>query len=101
MLTFIGDCEGQTLFEREEIWRSPVLVLEATFLEPGEEEFARSRGHSHVADIARALAAAGDQVAVQHLVLKHFSMRYEPEQIRTLVRAAIPERFQGLVRLML
>jgi ribonuclease Z len=101
LLTFIGDCDGQTLLEQDHIWASPVLVIEATFLEQGEEELARKKAHTHLSEIALALETFGDRVACEHIVLKHFSMRYGAEQIASLVAAGLPERFRSRVRLLL
>ena len=101
LLTFIGDCNGATLLEQEHIWASPALILEATFLEPGEEELAAKKGHTHLSEIASALDRLGDRVRCRHLVLKHFSMKYSHERVTELVAAGIPERFRERVRVLL
>ena len=101
ILTFIGDCDGATLLEQDHIWASPVLILEATFLEPGEEALAMRKAHSHLIEIVRALDTFGDRVACEHIVLKHFSMRYSRERVFELVGTAIPERFRDRVRILL
>jgi ribonuclease Z len=101
LLTFIGDCDGATLLEQEHIWASPILVLEATFLEPGEEELAAKKAHTHLSEIAAALETLGDRVACQHIVLKHFSMKYSRERIEELIAAGIPERFRERIRVFL
>lgn len=98
LLTFIGDCNGATLLEQAHIWSSPILILEATFLEPGEEALAIKKAHTHLSEIATALETLGDRVTCQHIVLKHFSMKYTREQVLTLVAAGIPERFRDRVR---
>lgn len=101
ILTFIGDCDGATLLEQDHIWSSPIVILEATFLEPGEEELAIKKRHTHVFEIAAALEQLGDRVASQHIVLKHFSMKYSRERILELVPAAIPARFRDRIRILL
>jgi ribonuclease Z len=101
LLTFIGDCNGATLLEQEHIWDSPVLILEATFLEPGEEELAAKKAHTHLSEIAAALEKLGDRVACQYIVLKHFSMKYARERVVELVTAGIPERVQERIRVFL
>jgi ribonuclease Z len=101
LVTFIGDCVEQTLFEEEHIWASPILLLEATFLEAGEEELAEKRAHTHLSGIARALEHFGERVQCRHIVLKHFSMRYRRDQIFELVKAGIPQRFQDRIRVLL
>jgi len=101
LLTFIGDCDGATLLQQEHIWASPVLILEATFLELGEEELALKKAHTHLTEIAAALETMGDRVACEHIVLKHFSMKYSREQVLELVAAGIPARFRDRIRVFL
>jgi len=101
LVTFIGDCDGRTLLEQEHIWSSPVLLLEATFVEPGSEPEAAAKGHCHLSDIARALAELGERVRVEHLVLKHFSMRYSPAEVAERVDAVIPAPWRDRVQLLL
>jgi ribonuclease Z len=101
LVTFIGDCVEETLFDEEHIWASPILILEATFLEPGEEALAEKKAHTHLSGIARALEHFGERVRCEHIVLKHFSMRYPREQVFALVDAGIPERFKDRIRVFL
>ena len=101
LLTFIGDCDGQTLIEQDHLWASPIVILEATFLEPGDEPLAARKAHTHLAELAAALEALGDRVACEHIVLKHFSMKYPPERVRALIAAGIPERFRDRIRILL
>lgn len=98
LLTFIGDCNGATLVEQAHIWESPVVMIEATFLEPGEEELAIKKAHTHLAEIAAALEHLGDGVKTQHIVLKHFSMKYTRDRVLELCAAGIPQRFRDRVR---
>ena len=101
LVTFIGDCIGGSLVEQAHIWASPILIIEATFLEAGEEELAAKKLHTHLSDIAHALEHFGDRVACRHIVLKHFSMRYPRDQVLALVAAGIPERFRDRIRVLL
>ena len=101
LLTFIGDCDGTTLLEQEHIWASPILILEVTFLEPGEEDLAIKKAHTHLSEIATALETLGDRVQCKHIVLKHFSMKYTREQVFEHVAAGIPARFRDRVRVFL
>ena len=101
LLTFIGDCNGATLLEQDHIWASPILILEATFLEAGEEALAVKKAHTHLAEIASALETLGDRVACKHIVLKHFSMKYTREEVFAHVAAGIPARFRDRVHVFL
>lgn len=98
LLTFIGDCNGATLLEQEHIWASPILILEMTFLEPGEEALAIKKAHTHLSEIVTALETMADRVQCKHIVLKHFSMKYTRERIVELIGAGIPERFRDRIR---
>ena len=101
LVTFIGDCIGESLLAEAHIWQSPVVIIEATFLEAGEEALAAKKMHTHLAEIAHVLDELGDRVATQHVVLKHFSMKYSADQVRSLVGAGIPERFRDRIRILL
>jgi ribonuclease Z len=101
LVTFIGDCIGRSLLDQVHIWDSPILIIEATFLEAGEEALAAKKAHTHLTDIAKALDELGDRVACEHIVLKHFSMKYPKDQVVALVTAGIPERFRDRIRVLL
>jgi len=101
LLTFIGDCDGATLVEQAHIWASPIVILEATFLEPGEQELAAKKAHTHLSEIATALDTLGDHVASRHIVLKHFSMKYPRERILELVASGLPEKFRDRIHVLL
>jgi len=101
LLTFIGDCTGATLLEQDHIWASPIVILEATFLDETEQALAVAKAHTHVLEIAAALDALGDRVACRHIVLKHFSMKYTREQVFELVARHIPERWRERVKVFL
>ncbi len=98
LLTFIGDCIGQSLFDEAHLWQSRVVILEATFLAPGEEELAAKKGHTHLHEIARAVEKFRPDC---ELVLKHFSMRYSKNEIVDHVARAIPAWFRPRVQLLI
>lgn len=101
LVTFIGDCIGASLREEAHIWQSPIVIIESTFLDAGEEALAAKKMHTHLGEIARVLDELGDAVATRHIVLKHFSMKYGADQVRALVAAGIPERFRDRIRVLL
>lgn len=85
-LTYCGDT-GPAVFEREpEIYRSPVLMLECTFL--GDEY--RDRGsrfkHLHLADIA----AHAERFENAAIVLHHLSRRHRVADLREEVARLMP-----------
>jgi ribonuclease Z len=101
LVTFIGDCIGASLVEQGHIWASNVVIIEATFLEPGEEATAADKMHTHLGEVVAALEALGDRVLAKHIVLKHFSMKYPRDRVPEIVAAAIPERFRDRIRILL
>jgi ribonuclease Z len=92
-VTFIGDCIGDSLLDQSHIWDSPILILESTFLDPGEKEMAKAKGHTHIEEIAHALREMKGQMKTQHLVLKHFSMKYSKDHVLRRVKESIPKFF--------
>ncbi len=101
LVTFIGDHTARTLREVAHIWDSPVLIIEATFTADGDEAMAAARGHTHLCEVARVLSDGGAAIACSAIVLKHFSLRDEPEAIRAAVARHIPAAFRERVHLLI
>lgn len=99
-LTFIGDCTAETLWREEEIWESKILVIESTFIEPGEEQLARQRGHTHLSEIARLMTEREDKISCEAIILKHFSMKIKPLEAAEAALRLIPPSFHDRVYLM-
>ncbi len=98
-VTYIADCTADSL-DTPEIWKSKVLLLEATFLLPGEERLARDRGHCHISDIVTYLKKYADAIESTHIIIKHFSMKYSRKQILHIIRTEIPEEFQSKIHVL-
>jgi len=101
LVTFIGDCIGESLFEQDHIWDSPVVIIEATFISAGDEGKAREKGHTHLAEIVRLLKERGDRIKSEHIVLKHFSMKHKREEILATIDSSIPEEWKARVQLLI
>lgn len=84
ILAYPGDCDAGIFDRAPQIFGAKILLIECTFLRPGEEDRARRYRHIHLSDIA---ARAGD-FANEAVVLTHFSAKY--------TRAEIEERVGGL-----
>ncbi|MGL1901275.1 MAG: hypothetical protein OCC49_03995 [Fibrobacterales bacterium] len=97
-VTYIADCRESSM-NTPEIWKSKVLLLEATFLLPGEESLAGARGHSHINDIVKYLIKYEDSIECTHIIIKHFSMKYSRRQIIDTIKKAVPERFMDRVHI--
>ena len=92
-LTFIGDSTIETLYRQPHIGQSRILFLEVTYLLDEDRTLARERGHTHLHDLVDFITERPEALQNQHIVLKHFSMRYSREQIRLLCQSALPAEF--------
>lgn len=101
LVTFIGDCIGASLLDEAHIWDSPIVIIESTFLDPGEEAIARQKGHTHLSEIAHVLSQLGDRIATKHVVLKHFSMKYSRDEVMRAIAAGIPDHHRDRIRILL
>ncbi len=99
-LTFIGDSTIETLHRQPHIGDSKILFLEVTFLMDDERSLAKKRGHTHVEDLAAFLREKPDALPNPHIVLKHFSMRYQREQILYTLKQKLPPEFMHRVHVL-
>lgn len=97
LVSFTGDCLGESLLENKDIFKSKVLITECTFLDEGEEQMAHQKGHTHISDIVKALNKLGDEVKCDKIILNHFSMKYAEKHIRDMIAKEIPEKFSEKV----
>jgi ribonuclease Z len=93
LLAYPGDCDAKIFDRAPEIFRARILLIECTFLRPGEEERAAKYRHMHLSDFA---ARAGD-FENEAIVLTHFSAKYSREEIEQRLREGLPERLSGRV----
>jgi ribonuclease Z len=92
-LTFIGDSTIETLYRERHVGQSRILFLEVTYLLDDDRELARQRGHTHLEDVLQFLNECPDVLQNPHIVLKHFSMRYERGLILHTLKAKLPAAF--------
>ena len=97
LVSFTGDCLGESLLEHKDVFKSKVLITECTFLDPGEEQMAHQKGHTHIADIVRALNKLDSDVKCDMIILNHFSMKYAEKHIRERIAKEIPAQFSDKV----
>ena len=81
--------------------QSRVLFLEVTFLMDDERELARRRGHTHLEDLVEFLHECPDVLQNEHVVLKHFSMRYDHRFIVHLLKKRLPKDFLERMHILL
>ena len=99
LITFMGDCLGDNLTDPDlaAIWNSEVLVTECTFVDDGEESMADKKGHTHIAQLVKALEIYGPTMQCKHIVLNHFSMKYSSDHILGTILKKIPEAYRDKI----
>jgi ribonuclease Z len=100
-LTFIGDCIGQSLLDEAHIWESRFLVIETTFLDQGEEEMAKAKGHTHLKEVIDILVNPPFIIKTEKIILKHFSMKYTKDFILKRIRESIPDDWHEKILVLL
>ena len=87
LVAFSGDT-GVEVFGSapREAFEAKVLLLECSFVEPGDVPRARNYGHLHLDD----LAERADLFANEALVLTHLTLRGTPEELRRTIARRLP-----------
>ncbi|HET9794082.1 MAG TPA: MBL fold metallo-hydrolase [Thermoanaerobaculia bacterium] len=93
LLAYPGDCDAGIFDVAPEIFRARILLLECTFIRPGEEERAARYRHLHLSQIA----ARASDFANEAIVLTHFSAKYSREEIEERVKAGLPDSLRDRV----
>lgn len=84
---FSGDTRIEGLLENEAALSAKRLVMEVTFLDDRVPvDKARKVGHIHLEELVQ----HADAFQCEHLVLTHFSLRYNRRQAWELIREALP-----------
>ncbi|HET7452697.1 MAG TPA: MBL fold metallo-hydrolase [Thermoanaerobaculia bacterium] len=86
LLAYPGDCDAGIFEAAPGILRARILLLECTFIRPGEEEKAARYRHLHLSDIA----ARASDFANEAIVLTHFSAKYSREEIEERIGTLPP-----------
>jgi ribonuclease Z len=98
LLYYTGDTDRQILVREDAaIFKSDVVIMECSFIAPGDEERAGRYRHIHADEIFE----HAERFQCSTLLLTHFSLRYSPAQIRDLISKRAPERLRGRIRLAL
>jgi ribonuclease Z len=100
LLTYVGDSTIETLEKHPEVGESEILFLEATHLPGTSAEVSAKYGHTHLEELAALFARRPETLASPHVVLKHFSMKYDAAQIRA-ARDALPAGLRERVTLLI
>jgi ribonuclease Z len=86
-VVFCGDTTIDVVEQVPVVRRAKLLILEATFLDDRvSPERARETGHVHLDDVV----ARSDLFENEGILLTHFSARYSPEQVQSLLARRLP-----------
>lgn len=99
-MTFIGDSTIDTLYREKHVGESRILFLELTYLMEDERDIAKQRGHTHLDDLLTFLQECPDVLKNQHIILKHFSMRYDRRLILHTLKSRLPKAFLERVHIL-
>jgi ribonuclease Z len=95
VLAFTGDTRVEVLEEVEEVRRAETLVMEVSFLDATVSvEEARAMGHIHLDEVLQ----RQDLLRNRDVVFCHFSARYSPDQVRSILAARLPDGLRERVR---
>jgi len=95
LLAYAADSGPEVLDSEAWLRDVEVLVLECTFLRPGDRDRARRFGHTHLADLVEIAPTLHNR----HLVLTHLSRRHRLASGTRTIRAALADRFRGRLHL--
>lgn len=93
LFAYPGDCDAAIFDRAPEILRARILLIECTFIRPGEEERAAKYRHLHLSDFV----ARADDFENEAIVLTHFSAKYTREEIERRVCEGLPENLRRRV----
>lgn len=97
-IAFMGDTAPGGLDALPDLYRAEVLILEMTFVAPGERaSVIHKYGHTHLDDII----ARADRFENDLILASHFSTRLHPDQILRIVERRLPEILRGRLKLWL
>jgi ribonuclease Z len=97
-LAYLGDTTPAGLDALPDLYRAEVLILEMTFVAPGERpNIIHKFGHTHLDDIlARAERFENDVI-----IASHFSTRLHPDQIQRIIERRLPDSLRGRLKVWL
>ncbi len=98
-LTYVGDHTIEVIAQNPEMMDCDVLLLEATYLPGTERDLARKWGHTHLEELVELYERSPELLPARHIVLKHFSMRHDPAEIRA-THAILPDGLRQRVLLL-
>ena len=97
-VAYLGDTAPQGLDVFPDVYKAEVLIMEMTFVAPGERaDKIHKYGHTHLDDfIDRA-----DRFENELIIASHFSTRLHPDQIQRIIEKRLPERLKSRLKVWL
>jgi ribonuclease Z len=97
-VAYMGDTAPAGLDNNPEVYRAQILILEMTFVAPGERASVIHKfGHTHLDD----LIARADRFENEVVIASHFSTRLHPDQIQRIVDRRLPDSLRGRMKIWL
>src|SRR5262245_31795182 len=97
-VAYLGDTAPRGLDAWPDLYRAQILILEMTFVAPGERpEKIHKYGHTHLDDIL----ARADRFENEVIIASHFSTRMHADQIVRVVERRLPDSLQGRLKVWL
>jgi ribonuclease Z len=97
-VAYLGDTAPQGLDANPDVYRAEILIMEMTFVAPGERaSIIHKFGHTHLDDI---IARAG-RFENEVIIASHFSTRLHPDQIARIIEKRLPDSLRGRLKVWL
>ena len=97
-VAYLGDTAPQGLDASPDVYRAEILIMEMTFVAPGERpERIHKYGHTHLDDFL----ARADRFENEVIIASHFSTRMHPDQIQRIIEKRLPESLRGRLKIWL
>ena len=98
LIGYVGDSAPSGLDNNPEFFETKILITEMTFVAPDHrKEKIHKHGHMHLDDIV----SRKDQFNNECIISSHFSTRYHDQQIKSMVKKALPDMIGGRLKLWL
>eukprot|EP00744_Colponema_vietnamica_P014431 GILI01020208.1.p1 GENE.GILI01020208.1~~GILI01020208.1.p1 ORF type:complete len:329 (+),score=48.78 GILI01020208.1:32-1018(+) len=95
-VAYTGDTLITGVLQHPDVVRANLLIMESTFVSSDRTlEDAHEYGHIHLDEIVEALRSG--QLQNPHILLTHFSARYQAAQIVECLDEKLPQEFRGRV----
>jgi ribonuclease Z len=97
-VAYLGDTTPAGLDAHPDIYRAEILIMEMTFVAPGERaSIIHKFGHTHLDDIL----SRAEQFENEVIIASHFSTRLHPDQIVRIVERRLPDCLRGRLKVWL